>query len=79
MKQFGITTLIAGAAFAGAVFAAAPAMAAPGLPLEVSTVGADAQQVEDTLPSGSANSLASGSAWLPCLLGQKSAFCNWVG
>ncbi|MFI6041020.1 hypothetical protein ACIA8C_05260 [Nocardia sp. NPDC051321] len=79
MKQFGITALVAGAVVVGAVFAAAPAMARPGLPLEASTVGTDAQQVGDISPSGSANSLASGSAWLPCLLGQKSAFCNYVG
>ncbi|PXX57870.1 hypothetical protein DFR70_116100 [Nocardia tenerifensis] len=76
MKHFGTTTLVAGAAIVGAVFAAGPASAGQGLPLEPST---DAQSVMDISPSGSANSLASGSAWLPCLLGQKSTFCNYVG
>ncbi|MFI6170886.1 hypothetical protein ACIBCN_29185 [Nocardia sp. NPDC051052] len=79
MKRFGISSLVAGAAVAGAVFAAAPAMAAPGIPLESPAAGVQTQPVAEGSSSGSANSLASGSAWLPCLLGQKSAFCNWVG
>ncbi|GAA5093081.1 hypothetical protein [Nocardia iowensis] len=79
MKRFGVSSLVVGAAVAGAVYAAAPAMAGQGLPLESPTASAETQQVADISPSGSANSLASGSAWLPCLLGQKSTFCNWVG
>ncbi|WP_225728021.1 MULTISPECIES: hypothetical protein [unclassified Nocardia] len=79
MKRFGIAAALAGSvAFASAGLAAAD----PGLPLEPAAAhqsATDGRPVADLSPSGSANSLASGSATLSCWLAGKTIFCGSAG